>query len=51
LVCCRFPRLAGARRIIDGYRKLLDEAVAAGELVPCDTSLLAVPWMLWRVVR
>ena len=33
--------LENARRIIDGYRKLLDEAVAARELVPCDTARLA----------
>jgi AcrR family transcriptional regulator len=33
--------LENSRRIIDGYRKLLDEAVAAGELVPCDTVRLA----------
>jgi hypothetical protein len=33
--------LENARRIVDGYRRLLDEAVAAGELVPCDTARLA----------
>ena len=33
--------LENARRIIAGYRKLLDEAMAAGELVPCDTARLA----------
>jgi hypothetical protein len=33
--------LENSRRIIDGYRRLLDEAVAARELVPCDTARLA----------
>ena len=33
--------LENSRRIIDGYRKLLDEAAAARELVPCDTARLA----------
>ena len=33
--------LENSRRIIAGYRRLLDEAVAAGELVPCDTARLA----------
>ena len=33
--------LENARRMIAGYRKLLDEAVAVGELVPCDTARLA----------
>ena len=33
--------LENARRILDGYRRLLDEAVAARELVPCDTARLA----------
>jgi len=33
--------LENARRIIAGYRRLLDEAVAARELVPCDTARLA----------
>jgi AcrR family transcriptional regulator len=33
--------LENSRRIIAGYRSLLDEAVAARELVPCDTARLA----------
>jgi AcrR family transcriptional regulator len=33
--------LENSQRIIDGYRRLLDEAVAARELVPCDTARLA----------
>jgi hypothetical protein len=33
--------LENSRRIVDGYRKLLDEAVSARELVPCDTARLA----------
>jgi AcrR family transcriptional regulator len=33
--------LENARRIIAGYQRLLDEAVAARELVPCDTARLA----------
>jgi AcrR family transcriptional regulator len=33
--------LENSRRIIDGYRRLLDEAVAARELVRCDTTQLA----------
>jgi AcrR family transcriptional regulator len=33
--------LENSRRIVDGYRRLLDEAVAARELVPCDTVRLA----------
>jgi AcrR family transcriptional regulator len=33
--------LENSRRIIDGYRKLLDDAVAARELAPCDTARLA----------
>jgi AcrR family transcriptional regulator len=33
--------LENSRRIVDGYRRLLDEAVAARELVPCDTARLA----------
>jgi AcrR family transcriptional regulator len=33
--------LENSRRTIDGYRRLLDEAVAARELVPCDTARLA----------
>ena len=38
-----FHRLAveNSRRMLAGYRKLLDEAVAAGELAPCDTARLA----------
>lgn len=38
-----FHRLAleNARRIRAGYRALLDEAVSAGELEPCDTARLA----------
>ena len=30
-----------SRRMLAGYRRLLDEAVAAGELVPCNTARLA----------
>jgi AcrR family transcriptional regulator len=33
--------LENSRLIIDGYHRLLDEAVAARELVPCDTARLA----------
>jgi AcrR family transcriptional regulator len=33
--------LENSRRIVAGYRSLLDEAVAARELVPCDTARLA----------
>ena len=33
--------LDNSRRIIAGYRRLLDEAVAARELVRCDTARLA----------
>jgi AcrR family transcriptional regulator len=33
--------LENSTRILAGYRKLLDEAVAAGELLPCDTKRLA----------
>ena len=33
--------LENSQRILAGYRTLLDEAVAAGELVPCDTARLA----------
>jgi AcrR family transcriptional regulator len=33
--------LENSRRILDGYRRLLDDAVAARELVPCDTARLA----------
>jgi hypothetical protein len=33
--------LENSRRIIAGYQSLLDEAVAARELVPCDTARLA----------
>lgn len=33
--------LEHSRRIEDGYRALLDEAVAARELEPCDTARLA----------
>ena len=33
--------LENSRRIVAGYRRLLDEAVAARELVPCDTARLA----------
>jgi len=33
--------LENSRRIVDGYRRLLDEAVAARELVRCDTARLA----------
>ena len=32
---------ANATQIVAGYRVLLDEAVAAGELTPCDTARLA----------
>ena len=30
-----------SRRMLAGYRRLLDEAVTAGELVPCNTGRLA----------
>jgi AcrR family transcriptional regulator len=33
--------LSSSQRIEAGYRALLDEAVAAGELTPCDTARLA----------
>ena len=33
--------LENSRRILAGYKSLLDEAVAARELVPCDTARLA----------
>jgi AcrR family transcriptional regulator len=33
--------LENSRRMLAGYKRLLDEAVAAGELVPCDTARLA----------
>jgi AcrR family transcriptional regulator len=33
--------LENSRRSLAGYRALLDEAVAAGELLPCDTAALA----------
>jgi AcrR family transcriptional regulator len=33
--------LDNTQRTIAGYRALLDEAVAAGELLPCDTARLA----------
>jgi AcrR family transcriptional regulator len=33
--------LENSQRILAGYRTLLDEAVAARELVPCDTARLA----------
>jgi AcrR family transcriptional regulator len=33
--------LENSRQILEGYRRLLDEAVAARELVPCDTARLA----------
>jgi AcrR family transcriptional regulator len=33
--------LENSRRILAGYRRLLDEAVVAGELMPCDTARLA----------
>jgi AcrR family transcriptional regulator len=33
--------LENARRIVDGYRALLDDAVEAGELARCDTARLA----------
>jgi AcrR family transcriptional regulator len=38
-----FHRLAvkNSRRLHAGYKALLDEAVAAGELAPCDTARLA----------
>jgi AcrR family transcriptional regulator len=38
-----FHRLAldNSRQILAGYRAILDEAVAAGELVKCDTARLA----------
>jgi AcrR family transcriptional regulator len=33
--------LESTRRITDGYRALIEEAVEAGELAPCDTGALA----------
>jgi AcrR family transcriptional regulator len=33
--------LENSRRILAGYQSLLDEAVAAREIVPCDTARLA----------
>jgi AcrR family transcriptional regulator len=33
--------LDNTRRTVAGYRRLLDDAVAAGELAPCDTERLA----------
>ena len=33
--------LAQSRGTVDGYRLLLDQAVVAGELMPCDTRALA----------
>lgn len=33
--------LENTRRTVEGYRRLLDEAVAAGELAKCDTAGLA----------
>ena len=33
--------LENSRRILAGYKSLLDEAIAARELVPCDTARLA----------
>jgi hypothetical protein len=33
--------LEQSRRTVAGYRLLLDAAVAAGELMPCDTARLA----------
>jgi AcrR family transcriptional regulator len=33
--------LENSRRILAGYQRLLDEAVAAREIVPCDTARLA----------
>jgi AcrR family transcriptional regulator len=35
------PMLESSRRTLTGYRALLDDAVAAGELAPCDTARLA----------
>lgn len=37
----RKPMLEMSRKTIEGYRGLLDAAVAAGELRPCDTLRLA----------
>ena len=37
----RKPMVEMSRKTIDGYAQLLDEAVAAGELKPCDTRALA----------
>ena len=38
-----FHRLArgSSRTILTGYRTLLDDAIAAGELIPCDTARLS----------
>ena len=33
--------LENSRRIIDGYRRLLDDAIKAGEIVRCDTQRVA----------
>lgn len=33
--------LVMSQRTVAGYRALLDEAIAAGEIVPCDTAGLA----------
>ena len=33
--------LENSKRILAGYKKLLDDAIAAGELVKCDTKRLA----------
>ena len=33
--------LENSKRMLAGYRKLLDEAIAAGEIRPCDTRRLA----------
>jgi AcrR family transcriptional regulator len=37
----RAPMLAMSRATLAGYRALLDDAVADGELAPCDTAALA----------
>jgi AcrR family transcriptional regulator len=35
------PALENSNRILAGYRAIVEEAVAAGELVPCDAARLA----------
>ena len=37
----RRPMVEMSQKTIDGYRRLLDDAIAAGEVRPCDTTGLA----------